>query len=105
MNNPYINYYSLSKEEYINRTNNYLEAFHHFLNEELDCFHPKISYLISKYKIYLVKVYEKIKNSLINKCANKEEKFSIINDIYTFISNFNSKYKTKLDFNIIFQSD
>lgn len=50
-------------------------------------------------------MYEKIKNSLINKCANKEEKFSIINDIYTFISNFNSKYKTKLDFNIILQSE
>ena len=61
LNSPYINYYSLSKEDYINRTNNYLEVFHHILNEELDCFHPKISCLISKYKIYLQKLYEKLK--------------------------------------------
>ena len=27
------------------------------------------------------------------------------NDIYNFISNFNSKYKPNLNFNIIFQSD
>ena len=105
LNNKYINYYDLSKEEYLNRTNNYIESFHHILNEQLDCFHPKISYLISKYKLYLKKIYEKIKNSLVIKHNIKEEKFSIINDIYQFIKNFNSKYNTKLDFNIILQSD
>ena len=75
LNNQYINYYDLSKEEYLNRTNNYIESFHHILNEQL------------------------------NKHIIKEEKFSVINDIYQFIKNFNSKYNTKLDFNIILQSD
>ena len=51
------------------------------------------------------KIYEKIKNNLVNKYIIKEEKFSIINDIYQFIKNFNPKYNTKLDFNIILQSD
>ena len=58
--NEYINYYNVSNDEYYNRTNNYIESFHAMMNNSLDCFHPKISYLIYKYKLYLIKVYEKI---------------------------------------------
>ena len=57
LNNPYINYYDLSHEEFLNRTNNYLESFHHILNDTLDCYHPKLSFLIDKYKIYLKNTY------------------------------------------------
>ena len=53
--------------------------------------------MISKYKIYLFKNYGKIKNKQLIE-------FSIINDIITFISNYNNKYKQKLDFNLILQS-
>ena len=35
LNNKYINYYDLNKEEYLNRTNNYIESFHHILHEQL----------------------------------------------------------------------
>ena len=80
LNNPYINYYDLSQEEFLNRTNNYLESFHHILNDTLDCYHPKLSFLIDKYKIYLKNIYEKIKNSLIVKSEKKEEKFSVVDD-------------------------
>ena len=56
-------------------------------------YNPKISFMISKYKDYLIKVYEKIKSSLVNKENKKIEKFSIVNDILNFISNYNIKYK------------
>ena len=105
LNNEYIEYYNLSENEYISRTNNYLEAFHSTLNNSLDCYDPKISFLITKYKEYLLKIYDKIKSSLVNKVNYSNKKFSVINDILLFIQNFNRKYKTKLDFNIILQSD
>ena len=44
-----INYRDLSQEEYLMRTNNYLERFHCLLNQSLERIHPKISYLIYKY--------------------------------------------------------
>lgn len=65
LDNNYVNYYELSKEEYLNRTNNYLESFHGHLNDIFQCYHPKISYLISKYKKYVVNIYEKIKSNLL----------------------------------------
>jgi hypothetical protein len=60
--------------------------------------------MISKYKEFLLKFYEKIKCSLVNKCNAKIEIFSLVNDILTFISKYNNKYKRKLDFNVIIQS-
>ena len=83
----YVNYYSLTNKEYLNRTNNYLESFHGTFNEILDCFHPKISFMINKYKDYLIEV------SIVNKENIKIEKFSIFEDIRSFISNYNNKYK------------
>ena len=61
--------------------------------------------MINKYKDYLIKVYEKIKSSIVNKENVKIEKFSIVEDIISFISNYNNKYKEKLDFKLILQSD
>ena len=61
--------------------------------------------MIKKYKGYLIKVYEKIKCSIVNKENVKIEKFSIFEDIISFISNYNNKYKEKLDFKLILQSD
>ena len=101
LNNNYINFSELSQEEYINRTN----SFHARLNDKLQCYHPKISYLITKYKEYLVTVYEKIKTSLVNVNNNKYEKFSIIKDIIDFITKYNDKYKSELNINILIQSN
>ena len=81
-----------------------MEVFLSTLNNSLDCYHPKISFLITKYKKYLLKIYEKIKSSLVNININSIEKLSTINDILLFIQNFNKK-KTNLDFNIILQAD
>ena len=105
INNPYINYYELSKEEYYNRTNNYLESFHHVLNNMIEVFHPKLSYLISKYKNYLINIYIKLKESLINNVPNKRQNFSIINDILNYLKCYNLKYKTDLNIHIIIQGD
>ena len=55
LNNTHLNYVELTNEEYLNRTNNYIESFHLVLNKILNVYHPKISYLIFKYKEYLIK--------------------------------------------------
>ena len=106
LNNKYINNYDLREEKYLNRTNNYLESFHGHLNQILQCYHPKVSYLVSKYKIYLINLYEKIKSNLVNNnfCESKE-KFSIIDDILKFVKNYNNKYKSNININIILQSN
>ena len=101
MNNNYVNYYELSNEEYLNRTNNYLESFSGNLNDILQCYHPKISYLISKNKNYIVNVYEKIKcNLLKNNNPNIVEKFSLINDLLKIIiKNINLVWITTFYYN------
>lgn len=45
LRNKYIDYSELTKEEYFSRTNNYLERFHKFIFDSLECTHPKISLL------------------------------------------------------------
>ena len=82
-----------------------MENFHRLLNESIEVYHPKISYAIYKYKIYLTSIYSKIKDALIKKIPVKKEKFSIIEDITNFISNYNSKYKSNLDIYNIIQGD
>ena len=82
-----------------------MENFHRLLNESIEVYHPKISYAIYKYKIYLKSIYSKIKDALIKKIPVKKEKFSIIEDIINFISNYNSKYKSNLDIYNIIQGD
>ena len=104
INNKYINYVDLAQEEYLMRTNNYLERFHSLLNQSLETIHPKISYLIYKYGVYIKNIYIKITNSLINKIEEKDDKFSVINDILSFMNKYNDKYKTKITFNNILQS-
>ena len=49
LNNSYINYSELDNKEYINRTNNFIESFHHALNLSLQVYHPKLSYLVDKF--------------------------------------------------------
>jgi hypothetical protein len=61
--------------------------------------------MINKYKEYLIKVYEKIKNSIVNNENVKTEKYSMVKDIINFISNYNNKYKENFDYKWIFQSD
>lgn len=65
--NKYLYYIELTYEEYFSRTNNYLERFHKHLFETLECSHPKVSYLVDRYKEYIKLLYTKITNSLINK--------------------------------------
>lgn len=43
-NNNYINFTELTYEEYVLRTNNYIEFFHGLLNQSQDMVHPKISF-------------------------------------------------------------
>ena len=81
------------QNDYLSRNNNFIENFHRLLNESIEVYHPKISYLIYKYQIYLKSVYFKIKDSLIKEIPVKKEKFSIIVAIINFISNYNRKYK------------
>ena len=63
----------------------------------LEVYHPKVSFLLEKYNLYLKKVYENIKESMIVPKVLKTEKFSIINDIIKFISNYIKKYGSNID--------
>ena len=105
LNNEYLNYSELTVLEYSSRTNNYLESFHHVLNQSLKVYHPKISYLIDKYKEYLINIYNKIKVSIVNINEEKAEKFSIINDIYKFLKKYNEKYKSNINIHNIIQNE
>ena len=105
INNSYLNYAELTEDEYLNRTNNYLEYFHHILNSNIEVFHPKLSFLIEKYKSLILSLYNKIKDSIINDIGTKKEKFSIINDIYEYLNNYNKKYSSKINIHNIIQSE
>ena len=87
------------------RTNNYLENFHHLLNAAIEVYHPKVSYLIYKYKEYLITIYRKVKESLVKNTKIVKNKFSVVDDVLMFISEYNKKYKTKLNIHKIIQSD
>ena len=103
-NNNYINYIDLTEKEYLNRTNNYLENFHHIMNQKIEVYHPKLSYLVSKYKEFILYIYSNMKDYLVINNQNKKvEKFTIINDIYTFLKKYNTKYKTNLNIHCIIQ--
>jgi len=103
LNNIYINYTELTNEEYFSRTNNYLERFHKQLFDNLECTHPKVSYLVDKYREYIKLLYTKITNSLINKPDEVKKKFSVIDDIINFITLYDKKYKVDINFNNILQ--
>jgi len=60
--------------------------------------------LVEKYKFFVINVYIKIKESLIKEILNKNNKFSIIEDIYNFLSIYNNKYSEKINLDIIIQS-
>ena len=63
------------------------------MNQSLNVFHPKISFLISKNEIFLKNVYNKLTVSLENKDNEKEGKFSVINDIIKLYQNIKNNIK------------
>ena len=71
----------------------------------METYHPKISFLIDKYKEYLISIYNKVKTSLVDKNDPIIKKFSIVNDIILFIKNMNLKYKDGLNLTNILQAD
>ena len=75
------------------------------MNSELDVFHPKLSYLIDKYKIFIIKSFNKVKESIINPIPAKNEKFSVVKDILAFFAKYNKQYKEKLDLSKILQGN
>ena len=105
INNSYLNYAELTENEYLNRTNNYLEYFNHILNISIEVYHPKLSFLIEKYKMLILSLYNKIKESIIKDKGIKKEKFSIFNDIYEYLNNYNNKYLTKINIHTIIQGE
>ena len=78
LNNSYFNYEEITQKEYLNRTNNLLEYFHHLLNQNIEVFHPKFSYLVEKFIFFIKNIYIKIKESLVNEIPNTINKFTII---------------------------
>ena len=75
------------------------------MNKSIEVFHPKLSYLVYKYKLFLLGVYEKFKDAFVMNIIPKKEKFSIIKDIYFFIDSYNQKYSKKIEVNQIIQGD
>ena len=98
----YLNYDEITQNEYLNKTDN-LQNFYHLLNHQLEFFHPKLSYLVEKYKFFIKNVYIKIKESLVKEIPNKNNKLSIIDDIYNYLSSYNKKYSEKIDIHKIIQ--
>lgn len=68
----------------------------------MDSFHPRMSYKIEKLKILVKRKYNKYKESAKKYKVPEYKKYTLINDIYNFISNYNSKYKT---ISLIIKSD
>ena len=101
----YIFFEDLLSEELINRTGNYVGSFDHILNSDIDEFHPKLPYLIEEYKTFIIKVFNKVKETLINSIIVKNEKFSVINAIIIFFNKYNKQYNDKLDVCKIIQSN
>ena len=62
---------------------------------------------MEKYKFFIKNVYIKIKESLVKEIPNKNNKFSIINDIYNYnyLSSYNKKYSEKIDLHKIIQGN
>ena len=73
VNNEYLDFIELTAKEYLMRTNNYLESFHCLINKSIEVFHPKLSYLIYKYKLFLLGVYEKLKDGFVINILPKKE--------------------------------
>ena len=105
LNNSYFNYEEITQKEYLNRTNNLLEYFHHLLNQNIEVFHPKFSYLVEKFIFFIKNIYIKIKESLVNEIPNTINKFTIIDDIYNYLSNYNKKYSEKENLHQIIQGN
>ena len=80
-----------------------LEYFHHLLNQQVEVFHPKMSYLIDKYKLFIINIYNNIKESFIKDSSNENHKLNIIKDIFKFLKNYNEKYSSKIDIHLIIQ--
>ena len=105
LNNRFVNMDMLNRDEYLNRTNNYLESFHHTLNNTIKSFHPRISYLVDKLRNITINKYEEYKSPIKRPKKPVHKRYSNVEDIYTFISKYNNKYKTKINPKIIIQSD
>lgn len=69
----------------------------------MECTHPKVSYIVDRYKEYVKLLYTKITNSLINKADEVKKKFSVIDDIINFITLYDKKYNVNINFNNILQ--
>ena len=101
----FINFDSLNQKEYMYRTNNYIENFHKQLNDSINGFHPKLSYLAEKLKEFTIKGYHVYIESIVNNKEEKYEKYSVINDILNFIMKYNKKYGSTFNANIIIQGE
>ena len=87
------------------RTNNYIEIFHKQLNNSINGFHPKLSFLAEKLKEFTIKGYHVYIESIVNNKEEKYEKYSVINDILNFIMKYNKKYGSTLNANIIIKGE
>ena len=101
----FLKFDGLAPDEYFKRTNNVCEWFHKSLNDSIEGYHPKISYLIEKLKIFSIKSYNKYKIEKI--FFNKEIKHgnNIADDILKFLKKFKKKYKKLPSFNNLLQLD
>ena len=93
LNHRFVNFDCMNQGEYLFRTNNYIESFHKNLNDSLNSFHPKISYLVEKLKNFTINGYQIYIESIVNNKEEKYIKYSVIVDILLFISKFKKNIK------------
>ena len=105
INTSFIKFDCLSQNEYYFRTNNYIENFHRLLNDTLDSYHPKISYLNNHLKDFTIDGNKRYIVSLIKPLEEKYKKYSVCNSILDFIRKYYLKYKSKIDVTVIIQNE
>ena len=84
------------KESIFLRTNNICESFLRTLNKQVSHYHPKISYLADKLKIFVCEAFKKYNSVMIGNNLDYNGKSNTANDIIHFIHNFHSKYNIQL---------
>ena len=93
----FVKFDKLNIDEFSKRTNNVCEWFHKKLNDTIDGYHLKITYLVEKLKDFSIDSYNKYK---IEKSSFKNELISGIN-LSDDIFNLLKKYKKNINLFLI----
>ena len=99
----FLNFDLISNGDITNRTNNFVESFHHKLNSVIEMSHPRISILVEKLIQLSKEYYYKYVNKIFNNDNKNIPAANIYNDIWNFLDKFLKQYKYNINFNLLLQ--